>query len=202
MFFHKQKKIIRKVMYVITDYDDNIVKSFESDTDLKDYVDTHYTRIRARDNVDIAKDEMFFSHKYTYENDELVSDRSVFGEMFVNDDFLKSHGFVEVDDSELYNFAKDFGFRTLQIGNFGRAVHKEDLEKVKNIAQADYKPFVLKGSDWPYWFKVDGKLIKSRTSSWKNHIYTMYGYITEESLEEYNGPDKCKEHVNDSLQSS
>lgn len=199
MFFHKPKAITKKIVFVIIDYYDNIVKSFESDTDLKDYVNTHYVCIQARDNVDFAKDEMFFAHKYTYENGLLVNDQTFFGEMYVKSEYLKSQGFIIVDDSELYNFARDLGFRALQIRKFNRAVHIEDLEKIKNIAQNDYKPFVLKGSDWPYWFKVNGKLIKSRTSSWKNHIYTQYGYITEESLEEYNGPDKCKEHVNGSL---
>lgn len=199
MFFHRQKKVTKRVVYALTDYYDKAVKNFNSDTDLKDYVDAHYTRIRQRDNFDFAKEDMFFACKEIFENDELVSTSTLFGEMYVKDETLKSSGFVDVNGSDLYYFAKEFGFRTLQTGAFGLMIHKEDIEKVKNIAQNDYKPFVLKGSDWPYWFKVNGKLIKSRTSSWKNHIYTQYGYLTEESLEEYNGPDKCKEHVNGSL---
>jgi hypothetical protein len=202
MFFHKQKKATKRVVYALTDYYDNAVRNFDNDTDLKDYVDAHYTRIRQRDNFDFAKEDMFFACKKVFENDELVSTSTPFGEIYVKDETLKSLGFVNiegVEGSELYHFARELGFRTLQTGAFGFMVHKEDIEKAKNIAQDDYKPFVLKGSDWPYWFKVNGKLIKSRTSSWKNYIYTQYGYLTEESLEEYNGPDKCKEHIDDSL---
>lgn len=198
MFFHKSKKDTRKVVYAISDYNDKAVKNFEKDTELKDFLNAHYTRVRQRDNFDFDKEDMFFAHKYIFENDELIGDNTVYGEMYVKDECLKSLGFIDADGG-LYSFARELGFQTLQTGAFGLMVRKEDIEKVKDIAQADYKPFILKGSDWPYWFKVNGKLIKSRTSSWKNYIYSEYNYITEESLEEYNGPDKCKEHVNDSL---
>ena len=197
MFFNKSKKITKRVVYAIADYYENAVRNFDNDTELKDYVDAYYTRIRQRDNFDFAKEDMFFSQKKVFENDELISNRSVFGEMYVKNERLEQLGFVNVDDSEIYHFARELGFRTLQTGCFGLMVHKEDIEKVKDIAQNDYKPFVLKGSDWPYWFKVNGKLIKSRTSSWKTYIYKQFGYITEDSLEEYNGPDKCEEHVDD-----
>ena len=199
MFFHKPKKVTRKVVYALVDYYENAVRNFDNDTELKDYVDAHYTRIRQRDNFEFAKDDVFFSHKKVFENDELVSTQSVFGEMYVKDERLEQLGFVKVDDSEIYHFARELGFRTLQTGCFGFMIHKDDIEKVKDIAQNDYKPFVLKGSDWPYWFKVNGKLIKSRTSSWKTYIYKQFGYITEDSLEEYNGPDKCEEHADDCL---
>ena len=199
MFFHKSKKVTRRVVYLIADYYENAVRNFDNDEELKNYIDAHYTRIRQRDNFDFAKEDMFFAYKKVFENDECISTSTTFGEMYVKDETLKSLGFVKVEDSEIYHFARELGFRTLQTGCFGFMVNKEDIEKVKDIAQNDYKPFVLKGSDWPYWFKVNGKLIKSRTSSWKNYVYTQYGYLTEESLEEYNGPDKCKEHVNDSL---
>jgi hypothetical protein len=199
MFFNKSKKAAKRVVYTLVDYYDNAVRNFDSDEELKNYIDAYYTRIRHRDNFEFDKDDIFIAHKKVFENDELVGDSTIFGEIYVKDETLKSLGFVQVDDSEIYHFARELGFRTLQTGAFGFMVHKEDIEKVKDIAQNDYKPFVLKGSDWPYWFKVNGKLIKSRTSSWKNYIYTQFGYITEDSLEEYNGPDKCKEHINDSL---
>lgn len=198
MFFHKPKKASRRIVYALTDYYENAVKNFDNDTDLKDYIDALYTCIQQRDNFEFAKDDMFFSQKKVFENDELISTQNIFGEMYVKDELLKQLGFVVVE-SEIYYFARELGFRTLQTGCFGFMVHKDDIEKVKDIAQNNYKPFVLKGNDWPYWFKVNGKLIKSRTSSWKNYIYTQYGYITEDSLEEYNGPDKCKEHVDDRL---
>lgn len=57
----------------------------------------------------------------------------------------------------------------------------------------DHKAHVVKGSDWPYFFDVNGRYIKSGTSNWFKYLNNV-GYISPEILEEYNGPDKESEH--------
>ena len=76
-------------------------------------------------------------------------------------------------------------------------VSPEDLEKITKAVETEQKPLVLKGTDWPYWFKVEGKLIPSTTSSWFNFLYKDRQIVTEKMLEVYKGPDKYREHEND-----
>lgn len=60
---------------------------------------------------------------------------------------------------------------------------------------ADHKAFVIKGSDWPYYFKHNGEILESKTSNWYKYLKDCYGYIADGILEEYNGPDKENEHI-------
>lgn len=76
-------------------------------------------------------------------------------------------------------------------------VSPEDLKKIEKAIETEQKPLVLKGTDWPYWFKVEGKLIPSTTSSWFNFLYTEKKIVTEKMLEVYTGPDKYEEHKNE-----
>ena len=72
-----------------------------------------------------------------------------------------------------------------------------DLKRIERAVETEQKPLVLKGTDWPYWFKVEGKLIPSTTSNWFNYLYRDRKIVTEKMLEVYTGSDKCKEHEND-----
>lgn len=83
------------------------------------------------------------------------------------------------------------------IYNGGYYVSPIDLKRIEKAVETEQKPLVLKGTDWPYWFKVDGELIPSTTSNWFNYLYTDRKIITEKMLEVYTGPDKCREHEND-----
>jgi len=57
------------------------------------------------------------------------------------------------------------------------------------------KLFVIKGTDWSYWFKVNDALIASTTSSWFRFFYDKCGVLILAWLEEYTGEDKEKEHL-------
>lgn len=76
-------------------------------------------------------------------------------------------------------------------------VSPEDFKKIKKAIETEQKPLVLKGTDWPYWFKVDGELIPSTTSNWFNYLYNDRKILVEKMLEAYTGPDKYEEHKND-----
>lgn len=73
-----------------------------------------------------------------------------------------------------------------------------DFEKLKAMHEAvktEQQAFAIKGTDWPYWFKVAGKLIPSTTSNWFKHLLIKYNYVAEASLEPYTGEDKYEEHT-------
>ena len=73
-----------------------------------------------------------------------------------------------------------------------------DFEKLKAMHEAinkEQQAFVIKGTDWPYWFKVAGQLIPSTTSNWFKHLNLKYNYVAEATLEPYTGEDKYEEHT-------
>lgn len=91
----------------------------------------------------------------------------------------------------------DLGVKYYHPYNDSYYVSPEDLEKITKAVETEQKPLVLKGTDWPYWFKVEGKLIPSTTSSWYNFLFKDRKILTEKMLEAYDGPDKYEEHKND-----
>ena len=73
-----------------------------------------------------------------------------------------------------------------------------DFEKLKAMHEAinkEQQAFVIKGTDWPYWFKVAGQLIPSTTSNWFKHLNLKYNYVAEAALEPYTGVDMYEEHT-------
>lgn len=73
-----------------------------------------------------------------------------------------------------------------------------DFDKLKAVHEAvkkEQQAFAIKGTDWPYWFKVAGQLIPSTTSNWFKHLLIKYNYVAEASLEPYIGEDKYEEHT-------
>jgi hypothetical protein len=73
-----------------------------------------------------------------------------------------------------------------------------DFEKLKELHEAvkkEQQAFAIKGTDWPYWFKVAGQLIPSTTSNWFKHLLIKYNYVADAALEPYTGEDKYEEHI-------
>ena len=53
-------------------------------------------------------------------------------------------------------------------------VSPDDLAIAKQMLTTPLDPFVIKGSDWPYWFKVNDICLSSKTSSWFKYLYDNY----------------------------
>ena len=53
-------------------------------------------------------------------------------------------------------------------------VSPEDLAIAKQMLTTPLDPFVIKGSDWPYWFKVNDICLSSKTSSWFKYLYIQW----------------------------
>ena len=69
-------------------------------------------------------------------------------------------------------------------------ISPENAAKLKKIIVTDYPAYTIKGKDWPYWFKVENKLIGSATSNWFNYLYTTRNIVSSAALERYEGEDK------------
>lgn len=70
----------------------------------------------------------------------------------------------------------------------------KELELAKCLLAKQLKPFVIKGTDYPYWFKVKNELLSSTTSIWFKYLFDYLKVLTPVWLEEYNGEGKEKEH--------
>lgn len=62
---------------------------------------------------------------------------------------------------------------------------KEAIEKVANALKKEYKPLVIKNTDFPYWFDVESKLLPSEEPNWFLFLYQQYGYVSRASLENF-----------------
>lgn len=69
---------------------------------------------------------------------------------------------------------------------------KEAIEKVTNVLKTEYKPLVIKNTDFPYWFDVEGKLLPSEESNWFLFLYQTYNYVSRASLENYKEKSSTK----------
>lgn len=107
----------------------------------------------------------------------------------------KSIGLVEVE-KDIFGLAVTLEVPYLST-NKGYFIKAEDKAKLDEIIKTEYKPYVLKGTDWPYWFDVNGELVNSPTSSWANYLFTQHNIVSKTALESYKGPDKYEEHKND-----
>ena len=73
-------------------------------------------------------------------------------------------------------------------------VSPDDAKLLQFALAGQLKPYVIKGSDWPYWFKLNNIFIESKTSSWFKYLHDNFDIMAPSWLEEYTGPDKEKEY--------
>ena len=131
----------------------------------------------------LVTSEHFYNKKMkSYDKNEFNFDRG-----YVILSIASSVGLVEIDKNML-EFAKALNFPYLST-NKGYYIKAEDKVKLDEIIKTDYKPYSIKGTDWPYWFEVNDTLINSHTSSWANYLFTQYNIVVKTFLESYEGPD-------------
>lgn len=121
------------------------------------------------------------------------------------EDTIKKYGLVEVDDYlsknhlwPIYRMLGKFGIPYINVRVGGDIKHYTDLDKLKKLVEltnVEQQPLVIKGTDWPYWFNFEGKLIPSKTSNWFKYLLTEFDYVSPSSLVPYTGDDKNEEHL-------
>ena len=77
---------------------------------------------------------------------------------------------------------------------FNMFADPEDIKIASELLKVPLKPYVVKGTDYPYWFKLKDTIIHSKTSSWFNFLYEEHNILAPVWLEEYKGEDKYLEH--------
>lgn len=120
------------------------------------------------------------------------------------EDTIKKYGLVEVDDYlsknhlwPIYRMLGKFDIPYINIRVCGDIKHYTDLDKLKKLVESvnvEQQPLVVKGTDWPYWFNFEGKLIPSKTSNWFKYLQTEFDYVAPSSLVPYTGDDMCDKH--------
>lgn len=73
---------------------------------------------------------------------------------------------------------------------------KEAIEKVTNALKTEYKPLVIKNTNFPYWFDVEGKLFPSKEPNWFLFLYQNYNYVSRTSLENFEVKSSTKKATN------
>lgn len=120
------------------------------------------------------------------------------------EDTIKKYGLAEVDDYlsknhlwPIYRMLEKFDIPCLNVRVGGDIKHYTDLDKLKKLVELvniEQQPLVVKGTDWPYWFNFEGKLIPSNTSNWFKYLQTEFDYVSPSSLVPYTGDDMCDKH--------
>lgn len=104
----------------------------------------------------------------------------------INDNDLKRLDYVEVDSNYaqiIYAGIFEIPFYSIKTGVV--YVPKEKAKLLEKIVNSEYKPLVIKGTDYPYWYDVEGKLLPAETPNWFLYLYEKFRIIGRNQLEEY-----------------
>jgi hypothetical protein len=120
-------------------------------------------------------------------------------------DTIEKYNLTEIDDYceenslwSIYRLIGDFHIPYINVRVDGIIKHYTNFsmfEKLVNAVNVEQQPLVMKGTDYPYWFNFEGKLIPSNTSSWFKYLQTKYNYIAPSSLISYTGDDMYDKHL-------
>lgn len=176
------------------DRDDAIAYAKSESLYVSDYSDMEFPYYAIIDITEVKE------HGKTY-----TEKRYIQRDFVLYEDTIKKYGLAEVDDylskNHLWPIYKmlgmfDIPFLNVRVG--GDIKHYTDLDKLKKLVElvsVEQQPLVVKGTDWPYWFNFEGKLIPSKTSNWFKYLQTEFDYVSPSSLVPYTGDDKNEEHL-------
>lgn len=104
----------------------------------------------------------------------------------INNNDLKRLDYVEVDP----NYAQIIFANIFEIPYYSTNagvvyIPKEKAEVLEKIITSEYKPLVIKGTDYPYWYDIEGKLLPAETPNWFLYLYEKFRVISRNQLEEY-----------------
>lgn len=104
----------------------------------------------------------------------------------INNNDLKHLDYVEVDPNYAQIiFANIFEIPFCSTNKGVVYIPKEKAEFLEKVITSEYKPLVIKGTDYPYWYDIEGKLLQAETPNWFLYLYEKFGIISHNQLEEY-----------------
>lgn len=127
----------------------------------------------------------------------------------LREDTIKKYNLTEIDDYcnenkalwPIYRLARDFDIPYMNVKGRGNItkhyINFPMFEKLIEAVNTKQQPYVIEGTDWPYWFNFNGKLLPSNTSNWFKYFQEEYDYISPTSLVPYKGEDQYEKHLTD-----
>lgn len=189
--------------------EDTVVRQWDMDhySDAIKYVDTNGFGVQNCHNMNFhyyrldVITEKIVKGKTVFEHDHRIRDFALREDTIDKYKLTKVDEFLDKEKAYVaYRMISDLNLRipVIECRMPDDVYHYTDLDKLRKLHEAvskDQQAFAIKGTDWPYWFKVAGQLIPSNTSNWFKHLLLKYNYVAEASLEPYNGEDKYEEHT-------
>ena len=175
----------------------------------KEWVNTNSISVSKAMNVDVV----FYSlDKLTfYKNNSEPAVSTYMYNFALRNEVIDKYGLTQIDDMcnqknlwEIYNLLSSFGIPVVEIwSESGNQIeHYTDLKAFNEVIEelnTEHQPFVIKNTDWPYWFEFRGNKVASKTSSWYKYLFDNYHYISDNFLVPYEGPDKESEHKDNEI---
>ncbi len=101
---------------------------------------------------------------------------------------IKTLDYIEVDGIKYWRLINALGIYYYEIAKshesglrlFISKQHKEIIDKAISTKQ---EPLVIKGTDFPYWFEVDGQLLPSKEKNWFLYLYNEFAILDKAMLE-------------------
>lgn len=206
------KKVLKKYIALVKDgslyYGNDIIKTWDE----KDY-DTAIAYVR-NEGVNVSDyGKMQFPCYSLIKMTECKEHGTTYTDKFVilknfalKKDTIEKYKLTEVDDYlneknlwPIYRMLNEFSIPHINIKTAGGDIkHYTDFDKLKSLVEAvnvKQQPLVIEGTDWPYWFNFEGKLIPSNTSNWFRYLQTTFNYIAPASLVHYTGDDMYDKHL-------
>ena len=106
---------------------------------------------------------------------------------------------IKISDVEAFNFVeisnkfwrliqsidiKYYLTKNVNSAGFKVFISKEDKDTIEAAVKNDQKPLVIKGTNFPYWFKIGSNLLHSEEKNWFVYLSNQFNILDESVLVE------------------
>lgn len=101
---------------------------------------------------------------------------------------IKTLDYIEVDGDKYWRLISKLDIHYYEIAK-GRGlglqlfISKQSKEIIDKAISTEQEPLVIKGTDFPYWFEVNGQLLPSQEKNWFLYLYNEFAIIDKSMLE-------------------
>lgn len=208
------KKILKKYIALTenyTFYSDGVKQTWSMDERDKaiEYVKREGLNVLDWSNMQFPLYSLTEMTEYKEHGVTYTSKGSYERDFALREDTIKKYNLTEIDDYcnenkalwQIYRLAKGFDIPFMNVkckGNITKHyINRPMFEKLIQAFNTKKQPYAIEGTDWPYWFDFEGKLLPSNTSNWFRYLQEEFNYISPTALVPYKGEDKYDEHIND-----
>lgn len=101
---------------------------------------------------------------------------------------IKTLDYIEVDGDKywrLINALNIHYYETAKSRELGLQlfISKQSKEIIDKAISTEQEPLVIKGTDFPYWFEVNGQLLPSQEKNWFLYLYNEFSVLDKSMLE-------------------